>query len=111
MISSGIICGDLEDIEGNITISERNISFMRALVHKGMQVFTYTAETHLAYRLSYMRERPAEPLITVVDYTHGGAHMFVRLLEEERAADQVWDEHIARGAEWRAHGAASHACA
>lgn len=56
----------------------------------------------MVQRLSYMRESPSEPLITVIDYTRNDADISVKLLKDERAEDRdsdvLWDEHISRAA-------------
>ncbi|KAJ7504795.1 hypothetical protein B0H11DRAFT_2187157 [Mycena galericulata] len=86
----------------NPDLTRRNVAFMRALIHQDVQMFTYVAGAHLTHRLSRMRERPSEPLVTVIDYTRGNAHMFVKFLADERADDKnsdiLWEEHILRAA-------------
>ncbi|KAJ7080232.1 hypothetical protein C8R44DRAFT_992500 [Mycena epipterygia] len=80
-------------------VSQRNLSFMREIFHRDMQRFKYK-ENLLPLRLSNMRKRPSEPLITVLDYTRGGAELYVSRLAYERGQDikgEVnWDEHIGR---------------
>jgi aromatic ring-opening dioxygenase catalytic subunit (LigB family) len=73
---------------------------MRKLLHQDMQMFSSGA---LLHHLSFMRTHPAEPLITIIDYTSGAAWMVVKVLKDVRAEDTtfdvLWDEHVARAAQ------------
>ncbi|KAJ7927654.1 hypothetical protein B0H13DRAFT_2312282 [Mycena leptocephala] len=57
---------------------------------------------HLNFHVQLLQRHPSGARVTVVDFKHDKASVFVRLVEEERAEDIYgdvnWDDHIARAA-------------
>lgn len=72
---------------------------MRALISRDVPRVT---ESLFAERLLLMRERPSEPLITILDYTLPRPEISVDFLENARELDTHdevhWHEHVSRAA-------------
>ncbi|KAJ7623879.1 hypothetical protein DFH06DRAFT_1305292 [Mycena polygramma] len=90
---------------GNSNISGRNLSFLRKLCHSDSYLLEIPEE--LCVRLSLMRDHPAEPIVSILDYrsvdyeseTCESQTTTLALAREADAHGEIcWAEHVARAA-------------